>query len=138
MPPGPATVIACSSRASGGPPTGGRDPLRSAQNLRAARLGGLRHVRGRTRSGGDSPKEPSMTRLSGITPSGHAQLGNYLGAIQRWARHTTEQDLYFVSDLHALTSAHNPARLRALTRETLAILLGPGIPDELGFVKSDR
>ncbi|HEY4457688.1 MAG TPA: tryptophan--tRNA ligase [Pseudonocardiaceae bacterium] len=78
-----------------------------------------------------------MTRLSGITPSGHAQLGNYLGAIQRWARHTTEQDLYFVSDLHAMTSAHNPARLRALTRETLAILLGAGIPDELVFVQSD-
>jgi tryptophanyl-tRNA synthetase len=78
-----------------------------------------------------------MTRLSGITPSGHAQLGNYLGAIQRWARHTTDQDLYFVSDLHAMTSAHNPARLRALTRETLAILLGAGIPDELVFVQSD-
>jgi tryptophanyl-tRNA synthetase len=78
-----------------------------------------------------------MTRLSGITPSGHAQLGNYLGAIQRWARHTTGEDLYFVSDLHAMTSAHNPARLRALTRETLAILLGAGIPEELVFVQSD-
>ena len=78
-----------------------------------------------------------MTRLSGITPSGHAQLGNYLGAIQRWAQHTTGEDLYFVSDLHAMTSAHNPARLRALTRETLAILLGAGIPDELVFVQSD-
>ncbi|HJP74208.1 MAG TPA: tryptophan--tRNA ligase [Pseudonocardiaceae bacterium] len=78
-----------------------------------------------------------MTRLSGITPSGHAQLGNYLGAIQGWARHTTGEDLYFVSDLHAMTSAHNPARLRALTRETLAILLGAGIPEELVFVQSD-
>ncbi|HEY4024574.1 MAG TPA: tryptophan--tRNA ligase [Pseudonocardiaceae bacterium] len=78
-----------------------------------------------------------MTRLSGITPSGHAQLGNYLGAIQGWARHTTGEDLYFVSDLHAMTSAHNPARLRALTRETLAILLGAGIQEELVFVQSD-
>ncbi len=78
-----------------------------------------------------------MTRLSGITPSGHVQLGNYLGAVQRWARETTEEDLYFVSDLHAMTSAHNPAKLRTLTRETLAILLGAGIPDELVFVQSD-
>ncbi|HEX4223033.1 MAG TPA: tryptophan--tRNA ligase [Pseudonocardiaceae bacterium] len=78
-----------------------------------------------------------MTRLSGITPSGHAQLGNYLGAIRRWAQHTSGEDLYFVSDLHAMTSAHNPAKLRALTRETLAILLGSGIPDELVFVQSD-
>jgi tryptophanyl-tRNA synthetase len=78
-----------------------------------------------------------MTRLSGITPSGHVQLGNYLGAVQRWARETTEHDLYFVSDLHAMTSAHNAARLRTLTRETLAILLGAGIPDELVFLQSD-
>lgn len=78
-----------------------------------------------------------MTRLSGITPSGHVQLGNYLGAVQRWGRETTGEDLYFVSDLHAMTSAHNPARLRSLTRETLAILLGAGIPDELVFVQSD-
>jgi tryptophanyl-tRNA synthetase len=85
----------------------------------------------------DPIKEPAMTRLSGITPSGHVQLGNYLGAVQRWARETTEEDLYFVSDLHAMTSAHNPARLRTLTRETLAILLGAGIPDELVFVQSD-
>jgi len=78
-----------------------------------------------------------MTSLSGITPSGHVQLGNYLGALQRWARETTPDDLYFVSDLHAMTSAHNPAKLRALTRETLAILLAAGIDPDLLFVQSD-
>jgi len=78
-----------------------------------------------------------MTRLSGITPSGHVQLGNYLGAIRRWAANTTPDDLYFVSDLHAMTTAHNPARLRALTREQLAVLLAVGINPDLVFVQSD-
>jgi len=78
-----------------------------------------------------------MTRLSGITPSGHVQLGNYLGAIRRWAANTSPDDLYFVSDLHAMTNAHNPARLRALTRETLAVLLAAGIDPDLVFVQSD-
>jgi tryptophanyl-tRNA synthetase len=78
-----------------------------------------------------------MTRLSGITPSGHVQLGNYLGAIRRWAANTTPNDLYFVSDLHAMTTAHNPARLRALTRELLAVLLAAGIDPDLVFVQSD-
>jgi tryptophanyl-tRNA synthetase len=78
-----------------------------------------------------------MTRLSGITPSGHVQLGNYLGAIRRWAANTTPDDLYFVSDLHAMTNAHNPARLRALTKEQLAVLLAVGIAPDLVFVQSD-
>lgn len=78
-----------------------------------------------------------MTRLSGITPSGHVQLGNYLGAVRRWVVDSRPDDLYFVSDLHAMTGAHNPARLRSLTRETLAVLLAAGIDPELLFVQSD-
>jgi tryptophanyl-tRNA synthetase len=60
-----------------------------------------------------------------------------LGAIRRWAANTSPEDLYFVSDLHAMTNAHNPARLRALTRETLAVLLAAGIDPDLVFVQSD-
>jgi tryptophanyl-tRNA synthetase len=78
-----------------------------------------------------------MTRLSGITPSGHVQLGNYLGAIKRWAANTTPDDLYFVSDLHAMTTSHNASRLRCLTREQLAVLLATGIDPDLVFVQSD-
>lgn len=78
-----------------------------------------------------------MTRLSGITPSGHVQLGNYLGAVRRWARDATAEDLYLITDLHAMTSQNNPVRLRALTREQLAVLLAVGIDPELVFVQSD-
>ncbi|QWF82193.1 tryptophan--tRNA ligase [Amycolatopsis sp. CA-230715] len=78
-----------------------------------------------------------MTRLSGITPSGHVQLGNYLGALRRWAAEGGEHDLYFVSDLHAMTTTHNPGKLRGLAGEQLAVLIAAGIPEERVFVQSD-
>ncbi|HEX3650255.1 MAG TPA: tryptophan--tRNA ligase [Pseudonocardiaceae bacterium] len=78
-----------------------------------------------------------MTRISGITPSGHVQLGNYLGAIRRWAADGDRDDLYFISDLHAMTTQHNPARLRSLTREQFAVLLAAGIDPDAVFVQSD-
>jgi tryptophanyl-tRNA synthetase len=76
-------------------------------------------------------------RFSGITPSGHAHLGNHLGAVRRWTAESSPVDLYFVSDLHAMTTAHDPARLRALTGELLAVLLASGIPPAQVFVQSD-
>ncbi|WP_020664957.1 tryptophan--tRNA ligase [Amycolatopsis benzoatilytica] len=78
-----------------------------------------------------------MVQLSGITPSGHAQLGNYLGALRRWAADGGPDDLYFVSDLHAMTTAHNPARLRSLATEQLAVLVAAGVAPERLFVQSD-
>ncbi|ACU34718.1 tryptophan--tRNA ligase [Actinosynnema mirum] len=78
-----------------------------------------------------------MTRLSAITPSGHVQLGNHLGAVRRWAREGTADDLYFISDLHAMTTPHNPSRLRALTREQLAVAVAAGVDPASVFVQSD-
>lgn len=78
-----------------------------------------------------------MIRLSAITPSGHIQLGNYLGAIRRWAAEGDEQDVYFISDLHAMTSSHNPAKLRSLTREQLAVLIAAGVDPRSISVQSD-
>jgi tryptophanyl-tRNA synthetase len=78
-----------------------------------------------------------MTRLSAITPSGHAHIGNHLGAISRWATQGRPGDLYFVSDLHAMTVSYNPARLRKLSRELLAVLIAAGIEPDQVFVQSD-
>jgi tryptophanyl-tRNA synthetase len=78
-----------------------------------------------------------MTRFSGVTPSGNATLGNYLGAIRRWASEGKPGDLYFVSDLHGMTSAYNPQRLRVLARELLANLVASGIEPDQVFVQSD-
>ncbi|MBO0841089.1 MAG: tryptophan--tRNA ligase [Sciscionella sp.] len=78
-----------------------------------------------------------MARISGITPSGHTQLGNYLGAIRQWARHTEPGDVYFVADMHAITRPYNPRKLRALTREQFAVLIAAGVPAQHIFVQSD-
>ncbi|GAA3459725.1 tryptophan--tRNA ligase [Saccharothrix longispora] len=78
-----------------------------------------------------------MTRLSAITPSGSVQLGNYLGAIRQWAAEGTDEDVYFISDLHAMTTSHNPSRLRALTREQLAVLVATGVDPRSVSVQSD-
>jgi tryptophanyl-tRNA synthetase len=82
-----------------------------------------------------------MTAVSGITPSGHLTLGNYLGALHRFAsraptEETTEPGFYFVADLHALTTRQDPERLLALTRETAMLLLASGLPDDSVFIQS--
>jgi tryptophanyl-tRNA synthetase len=78
-----------------------------------------------------------MIRLSGITPSGHVHIGNHLGAIRRWADEGGPDDLYFVSDLHAMTTSHNPAKLRSMASEQLAVLIAAGIEPDRVFVQSD-
>lgn len=77
-----------------------------------------------------------MTAVSGITPSGRLTLGNYLGALRRFAEPTDEPGFYFVADLHAMTTAHDPRRLAALTRETALLLLAAGLPEESVFIQS--
>ena len=67
-----------------------------------------------------------MTTLSLLTPSGPLTLGNLLGALQPMARH--QDDAYYgLSDLHAMTTAHDPSLLRARTAETAALLLAVGL-----------
>ena len=71
-----------------------------------------------------------MTRVfSGIQPSGHLTLGNYLGAVRRWAevdQHRSEA-LFCVVDLHALTVDHDPGRVLRLTRQAATLLLAAGL-----------
>ncbi len=70
-----------------------------------------------------------MTRvLSGIQPSGDLHLGNYLGAIRRWAEEQGQQDAYYMlADLHAITVPHDPEDLRARTLELATILIAAGL-----------
>jgi tryptophanyl-tRNA synthetase len=77
-----------------------------------------------------------VTTVSGITPSGRLTLGNYLGALRRFAEPTDEPAFYFVADLHAMTTQHDPRRLAALTRETALLFLASGLPDDSVFVQS--
>jgi tryptophanyl-tRNA synthetase len=73
--------------------------------------------------------------LSGITPSGSLTLGNHLGALKRFVDGQDRQEgFFFVADLHAMTTPHDPARLRQLTLETAALFLGAGLDPERSTV----
>ncbi|MEV0801225.1 tryptophan--tRNA ligase [Kribbella sp. NPDC050281] len=75
-----------------------------------------------------------MTTLSGITPSGRLTLGNHLGALRRF---TDPEGFYFVANLHAMTTRHDPRRLATLTREFATLMLAAGTAPGTVFVQSD-
>jgi tryptophanyl-tRNA synthetase len=68
--------------------------------------------------------------LSGIQPTGQPHLGNYVGAISRWARDQQPEHYFCVVDLHAITVPQDPAELRSKTLELATWLLAAGLdPD---------
>ncbi|MFE5669582.1 tryptophan--tRNA ligase [Streptomyces niveus] len=71
-----------------------------------------------------------MTRIfSGVKPTGHLTLGNYLGAVRRWAEvdQCRADALFSIVDLHALTVEHDPARVSRLSRQAATLLLAAGL-----------
>ena len=72
-----------------------------------------------------------MRIVSGIQPTGNLHLGNYLGAIKRWAEMQDEGEcLFFLADLHAITVYNDPAELAANIREMAAALIACGVDPE--------
>jgi len=70
--------------------------------------------------------------FSGIQPSGGLTLGNYLGALKRFAEKQDEgiETVYCIVDMHAITVWQDPAKLRHATRELTAAYIACGIdPD---------
>ncbi|MGI8578845.1 MAG: tryptophan--tRNA ligase [Nocardioidaceae bacterium] len=102
--------------------------------------------------------------LSGITPSGPLTLGNYLGALKRFVdgqrcavgerplkgsqrvdeqevverpthgTQRTQEGFFFVADLHAMTTPHEPTRLHELTMQTAALFFAAGLDPERSTV----
>ncbi|MGZ3306009.1 MAG: tryptophan--tRNA ligase [Asticcacaulis sp.] len=72
---------------------------------------------------------PKKRILSGIQASGSLHLGNYLGALKKFADMQSSDDerFYFIADLHALTVWQDPATLTAQTREICACYLAAGV-----------
>jgi tryptophanyl-tRNA synthetase len=70
--------------------------------------------------------------FSGIQPSGNLTLGNYLGALRRFAemQDAEREALFCVVDLHAITVPQDPDRLRAAIRELTAAFLACGVDPE--------
>jgi tryptophanyl-tRNA synthetase len=74
-----------------------------------------------------SPFAPRV--FSGIQPSGSLHLGNYLGALRRFARMQDDgvETVYCVVDLHAITVWQEPAELARATRELAAAYIASGL-----------
>ncbi|ETA49307.1 tryptophan--tRNA ligase [Ponticoccus alexandrii] len=71
--------------------------------------------------------------FSGIQPSGNLHLGNYLGALKRFADSQTAgiQSIFCMVDMHAITVWQDPAALRRQTRELTAGFIASGVdPDK--------
>ena len=73
-----------------------------------------------------------MARVfSGIQPTGDLHLGNYLGAVKRWvAEQGTNDEIFCVVDLHALTLPRDPDDLRHRTRQLTLLLVACGLEPE--------
>lgn len=75
--------------------------------------------------------------LSGVRPTGHIHLGNYLGAIRQWGRvsqHLAEEDsaqqLFCIVDQHALTTQADAENLATNTYTIAAAYLACGLNPE--------
>ncbi|MBK8551664.1 MAG: tryptophan--tRNA ligase [Ignavibacteria bacterium] len=68
--------------------------------------------------------------VSGIKPSGDLTIGNYLGAMKRWAdnQHLDGyENFFFVANLHAITVKQDAGLLRKRTFDIVAWLLTVGV-----------
>ncbi len=78
--------------------------------------------------------------LSGIRATGNLHLGNYYGALSKFVKMQNDYDcLFFIADLHALTTNPEPDALHENVKNILAEYLAAGIDPEKAtiFVQSD-
>src|SRR3989338_7151681 len=71
-----------------------------------------------------------QTVLSGIRATGRLHVGNLLGAVQHFVRFQEDScttGLYFVADLHTLTTLKNPDDMRRALREIVKDYLAAGL-----------
>lgn len=82
--------------------------------------------------------------LSGIRATGNLHLGNYYGALSKFVRMQNDsssnyENLFFIADLHALTTNPSPNELHENVKNILAEYLAAGLDPEKStlFVQSD-
>ncbi len=78
--------------------------------------------------------------LSLITPTGRLTLGNLLGALRGMAAAQETGDCFYgIADLHAMTTPHDPATLRATIAEVSALFLASGLdPDRATLFRQSQ
>ncbi len=80
-----------------------------------------------------------MRIVSGIQPTNQIHIGNYLGAIKQWIDLQQQNEcIFFIADLHALTTPYKPEDLQKNILDIATVYLAAGInPDKsIMFVQS--
>ena len=75
--------------------------------------------------------------FSGVQPTGNLHLGNYLGAIKNFVKLNNEDQnecVFCVVDLHAITVAQDPKKLKENIYETVATFIACGINPEKSII----
>ncbi len=84
-------------------------------------------------------KDKKPILLSGIQPSGHLALGNYVGAMRNWVQMQHDYlGIFMVVDMHAITVRQKPADLRNRCLSFAAQYLAAGVnpDDNVIFIQS--
>lgn len=80
-------------------------------------------------------KDEKKVIFSGMQPSGHVTLGNYLGALKNWTNLQDEYNcLFCVVDMHSITVRQDPPTLRRLSRDFLMQYIAAGIDPEESII----
>jgi len=75
--------------------------------------------------------------FSGVQPTGNLHLGNYLGAIKNFVdlnNDTTNECIFCVVDLHAITVKQDPKELKNNIQETVATFVASGIDSKKSII----
>ena len=72
-----------------------------------------------------------MRILSGIQPTGSIHIGSYIGAISQWKElQEMGECIFFIADLHALTTPRDPRTFQKEVLESATELLASGLDPE--------
>ncbi len=75
--------------------------------------------------------------FSGVQPTGNLHLGNYLGAIKNFVKLNNEDQndcVFCIVDLHAITVAQDPKKLKDNIYETAATFIASGIDHKKSII----
>jgi tryptophanyl-tRNA synthetase len=73
----------------------------------------------------------AVRTFSGIQPTGSKHLGNFIGALRGWVEAQERGEaIYCLVDLHAITVAYEPAKLRETVLDAAAMLIASGLDPE--------
>ena len=75
--------------------------------------------------------------FSGVQPTGNLHLGNYLGAIKNFVKLNNEDQnecIFCIVDLHAITVAQDPKKLKNNIYETAASFIASGIDPKKSII----